>query len=239
MQALNEGYCTDIHLVHSFGGAVWPGVYSLLRCPRKLIAAQQWLIQLAASAASDGLIPQGGLLYSKLIMESISVWGPLVYAVCICCYTVVCSGIDSWGTKNFNKCCCRQNFSVEDAEFFAKGSGSGNEPLRGYVLSFVVGLGCCLVGQLDVIAPIISNFFMISYAATNYACFAASMSESPGWRKRFKYYNKWLSLFGAILCVVTMFLMDWANSLVSGCWNLHFHLLTELQRIGAPGSRRT
>ena len=46
--------------------------------------------------------------------------------------------------------------------YFAKGSGKGNEPLRGYVLSFAVGLGCCLIGQLNVVAPIISNFFMIS-----------------------------------------------------------------------------
>ena len=43
---------------------------------------------------------------------------------------------------------------------------------------------------------------MISYAMTNYACFAASMSKAPGWRPSFKYYNKWLSLFGSLLCIV-------------------------------------
>lgn len=52
-------------------------------------------------------------------------------------------------------------------------------------------------------------------AFTNYACFAASMSQSPSWRPSFKYYNAWLSLAGAVLCVVAMFAMDWINSLVS------------------------
>ena len=72
----------------------------------------------------------------------------------------------------------------------------------------IVAAECCLTlaahlaGELDLIAPLISNFFMISYAMTNYACFAASMSKAPGWRPSFKYYNKWLSLFGSLLCIV-------------------------------------
>lgn len=41
------------------------------------------------------------------------------------------------------------------------------------------------------------------------------MSRSPSWRPSFKYYNAWLSLAGAVLCVVAMFAMDWVNSLVS------------------------
>ena len=34
-----------------------------------------------------------------------------------------------------------------------------------------------MIGNLDVIAPLISNFFMISYALVNYACFSASNSN--------------------------------------------------------------
>ena len=74
--------------------------------------------------------------------------------------------------------------------FFAKGSGKTNEPRRGYVLTFVIGIAFSLVGKLDLIAPIISNFFMIAYAVTNYACFMAAHGASPGWRPSFKYaYN--------------------------------------------------
>jgi hypothetical protein len=42
----------------------------------------------------------------------------------------------------------------------------------------------------------------------NYSCFYSSISRSPGWRPTFKYYSPWISLFGAIMCVVCMFLTD-------------------------------
>ena len=207
------------------------------RCPTE--AGPAW----AASAVSEGVIPRGGLLYSKLIMESISVWGPLVYAGVFAATLSSALASIVGAPRILQSVAADKIFPWKTLNFFAKGSGAGNEPLRGYVLSFFVGLGCCLIGQLDVIAPIISNFFMISYAATNYACFAASMSQSPGWRPSFKYYNKWLSLFGAILCVVTMFLMDWANSLVSGgvgiCIFVYLQNLDPETHWGPAGEART
>lgn len=40
----------------------------------------------------------------------------------------------------------------------------------------------------------------------------------PGWRPAFRYYNKWLSLGGAILCIVVMFIINWVTALVTfGC----------------------
>jgi len=43
----------------------------------------------------------------------------------------------------------------------------------------------------------------------NLSVFHSSMTKSPGWRPSFKYYNKWISLLGAIVCVALMFLIDW------------------------------
>ena len=179
-------------------------------CPQ--VADADW----AANVVKEGNIPQGGLLYSKLIVESISVWGPLVY-VGVFAATLSSALASLVGAPRILQSLAGDGiFPWKALNFFAKGNGPSNEPLRGYVLTFFVGLGCCLIGQLDVVAPIISNFFMISYGITNYACFAATYSESPGWRPAFKYYNQWLSLFGAVLCLVVMFLMDWVNSLLSG-----------------------
>lgn len=36
-----------------------------------------------------------------------------------------------------------------------------------------------------------------------------------GFRPSFKYYNMWLSLCGAVLCVAVMFVTSWYNALIT------------------------
>ncbi len=55
----------------------------------------------------------------------------------------------------------------------------------------------------------------MSYALVNFSCFDASLSKTPGWRPSFKYFNKWVSLFGAILCIGVMFLIQWYAALIT------------------------
>nr|XP_042902240.1 solute carrier family 12 member 1-like [Parasteatoda tepidariorum] len=69
--------------------------------------------------------------------------------------------------------------------------------------------------DLNAVAPIISNFFMAANGLINFSCFHASYVKSPGFRPGFRYYNKWLSLMGALLCVVIMFVMNWITALVT------------------------
>ncbi|XP_044787823.1 solute carrier family 12 member 3 isoform X5 [Bubalus bubalis] len=72
-----------------------------------------------------------------------------------------------------------------------------------------------LPAELNTIAPIISNFFLCSYALINFSCFHASITNSPGWRPSFRYYSKWAALFGAIISVVIMFLLTWWAALIA------------------------
>ena len=91
---------------------------------------------------------------------------------------------------------------------FFSGYGANQDPFRGYFLVFCISLGCILIGKLDLVATLLSNFFVAAYALINFSVFHASITKSPGWRPAFKYYNSWVSLIGAILCVAVMFLMD-------------------------------
>ena len=38
---------------------------------------------------------------------------------------------------------------------------------------------------------------------------------STGWRPGFKFYNKWVALFGAAICVAIMFIIRWYYALVT------------------------
>ncbi|XP_041440857.1 solute carrier family 12 member 3-like [Xenopus laevis] len=99
--------------------------------------------------------------------------------------------------------------------FFGKGYGKNNEPIRGYIVSFAIAIAFILIAELNTIAPIISNFFLCSYALINFSCFHASITNSPGWRPSFRYYSKWTSLFGAVVSVVIMFLLTWWAAIIA------------------------
>ncbi|XP_077041075.1 solute carrier family 12 member 3 isoform X2 [Agelaius phoeniceus] len=99
--------------------------------------------------------------------------------------------------------------------FFGKGYGRNSEPIRGYMLTYVIAVGFILIAELNAIAPIISNFFLCSYALINFSCFHASITNSPGWRPSFRYYSKWAALFGAAVSVVIMFLLTWWAALIA------------------------
>nr|XP_033797255.1 solute carrier family 12 member 3 isoform X2 [Geotrypetes seraphini] len=112
------------------------------------------------------------------------------------------------------QCLCKDNL-YPMIGFFGKGYGKNNEPIRGYLLTFIIAVAFILIAELNTIAPIISNFFLCSYALINFSCFHASITNSPGWRPSFKYYNKWASLFGAVVSVVIMFLLTWEAALIA------------------------
>nr|XP_036861097.1 solute carrier family 12 member 3 isoform X6 [Manis javanica] len=99
--------------------------------------------------------------------------------------------------------------------FFGKGYGKNKEPVRGYLLAYTIAVAFIIIAELNTIAPIISNFFLCSYALINFSCFHASITNSPGWRPSFRYYSKWAALFGAVISVVIMFLLTWWAALIA------------------------
>ncbi|KAJ8382496.1 hypothetical protein SKAU_G00032740 [Synaphobranchus kaupii] len=112
------------------------------------------------------------------------------------------------------QCLCRDNI-YPYIGFFAKGYGKNDEPLRAYILTYLIAVAFILIAQLNAIAPLISNFFLCSYALINFSCFHASITNSPGWRPSFRYYSRWTALFGAIVSVVLMFLLTWWAALIT------------------------
>uniref|UniRef100_A0A3Q2R2Y0 Solute carrier family 12 member 3 n=1 Tax=Fundulus heteroclitus TaxID=8078 RepID=A0A3Q2R2Y0_FUNHE len=99
--------------------------------------------------------------------------------------------------------------------FFGKGYGKNDEPLRAYLLTYIIAACFIIIAELNTIAPIISNFYLCSYSLINFSCFHASITNSPGWRPSFRFYSKWLSLLCAVVCVVIMFLLTWWAALIA------------------------
>nr|BAN42613.1 solute carrier family 12 member 3 [Carcharhinus leucas] len=112
------------------------------------------------------------------------------------------------------QCLCKDNL-YPGISVFGKGYGKNNEPIYSYLLTYAIAVCFILMAELNLIAPIISNFFLCSYALINFSCFHASVTNSPGWRPSFTCYSKWASLFGAVISVVIMFLLMWWAALIT------------------------
>ncbi|XP_055980376.1 solute carrier family 12 member 2 isoform X2 [Sorex fumeus] len=154
-----------------------------------------------------------GLMNNFQVMSMVSGFAPLISAG-IFSATLSSALASLVSAPKIFQALCKDNI-YPAFQMFAKGYGKNNEPLRGYILTFLIALGFILIAELNVIAPIISNFFLASYALINFSVFHASLAKSPGWRPAFKYYNMWISLLGAILCCVVMFVINWWAALLT------------------------
>ncbi|KAI7802868.1 solute carrier family 12 member 1 [Triplophysa rosa] len=154
-----------------------------------------------------------GLMNNFQVMTLVSGFGPLITAGTFS--ATLSSALASLvSAPKVFQALCKDNIYTA-LKFFAKGYGKNNEPIRGYVLTFLIAVAFILIAELNTIAPIISNFFLASYALINFSCFHASYAKSPGWRPAYKYYNMWLSLFGAVLCCAVMFVINWWAALLT------------------------
>lgn len=154
-----------------------------------------------------------GLHNSYSVMQLMSVWGPFIYAGCFAA-TLSTALTNLLSVPRLIQA-LGQDRIYPGLIYFSKGYGKHGEPYRGYVLTFFVAALFLLIANLNAVAPLISNFYLASYALINFCTFHAALIRPLGWRPTFRYYNTWLSLFGFITCVSIMFLIDWVTSLVT------------------------
>ncbi|EZA51905.1 bumetanide-sensitive sodium-(potassium)-chloride cotransporter isoform X2 [Ooceraea biroi] len=154
-----------------------------------------------------------GLHNSYSVMQLMSLWGPLIYAGCFAA-TLSTALTNLLSVPRLIQA-LGQDRIYPGLIYFSKGYGKSGEPYRGYVLTFLIAALFLLIANLNAVAPMITNFYLASYALINFCTFHAALIRPLGWRPSFKYYNTWLSLLGFILCVAIMFLIDWVTSLVT------------------------
>lgn len=61
--------------------------------------------------------------------------------------------------------------------------------LRALLLTMVICQCGILLGNVDILAPLLSMFFLMCYGFVNLACALQTLLKTPNWRPRFKYYH--------------------------------------------------
>ena len=108
-------------------------------------------------------------------------------------------------------------------------SGTRREPRIALVVSMVMAGGCLIVGDLNLIAPVISMFFLATYAMINLVAGIEAWSGNPSYRPKFKVHWS-LSFIGAIGCIVVMFLLNALATLVAAALMLLLYLFLLTRR---------
>lgn len=72
-----------------------------------------------------------------------------------------------------------------------------------------------ILGNVDLLAPLLSMFFLMCYGFVNLACAVQTLLRTPNWRPRFKFYHWSLSLIGLTLCISVMFMTSWYFALIA------------------------
>ncbi|XP_018012761.2 LOW QUALITY PROTEIN: solute carrier family 12 member 2-like, partial [Hyalella azteca] len=171
-----------------------------------------------------------GLMNNFQVMELVSAWGPLIYAGCFA--ATLSSAIASLvGAPRVLQALAKDRL-YPGIFMFSKGFGANNDPVNGYCLVFMLSLGCIMIGDLNAVSTLLSNFFLASYSLINFSCFHASIIKSPGWRPAFKYYNHYVSLAGGLMCLVVMFLIDYVTALITFLVTIGLYMFVSYRKPG-------
>jgi len=91
-------------------------------------------------------------------------------------------------------------------KIFSKGKGENNEPVNALFLVFIIAQAGVLIGDLDVIARVVSMFYLTAYGFINISYFLESWAN-PDFQPTFK-SKRWIGFIGFIACFGVMFKLD-------------------------------
>jgi len=115
---------------------------------------------------------------------------------------------------------------------FSQGVGTADNPRRAVLFSGAIAVATLALGNLNLVAAVVSMFFLISYGLLNYATFAEANAASPSFRPRFRYFHARWSLLGALGCLGAMLAIDPKAGAVAAA--ILFGIYQYLKRTAGP-----
>ncbi|XP_011485954.1 solute carrier family 12 member 6 isoform X2 [Oryzias latipes] len=94
-------------------------------------------------------------------------------------------------------------------------SKPNGEPTWALLLTALIAELGILIASLDMVAPILTMFFLMCYLFVNLACALQTLLRTPNWRPRFSYYHWTLSFLGMTICLALMFISSWYYAIVA------------------------
>lgn len=146
------------------------------------------------------------LINDPMIMRKISFWGD---AILIGVWgATLSSALGSiLGAPRILQALARDGILPKFLKWTGKGSSKDDSPRLGTLFTLAIVLVSVWFGDLNLIAPVLTMFFLTTYSVLNIAAGSEQFLKSPSFRPKFKVH--WaFSLLGAISCGGVMFLIN-------------------------------
>ena len=146
------------------------------------------------------------LINDPLVMRKISIWGD---AILLGVWgATLSSAVGSMlGAPRVLQALARDEVLPPSLRWLGKGSGPSDIPRVGTLLTAGVTLVTVYFGNLDLIAPVLTMFFLTTYAVLNIVAGVEGFLGSPSFRPTFRVHWS-LSILGALGCIGVMILIN-------------------------------
>ena len=196
------------------GMAAGVGLSGELRNPRRnipvgtLLATVVGMLIYGAVAYKLAMsAPPEDLVGEHLVMSRIALWGPIIPIGLAAASLSSALGAFLIAPRTLQALSLDRVFPAPVNRTFSRIHPRSREPNHATAISAVIALFFVVIGDVDVVAQIISMFFMVTYGSICLVSFLEHFAADPSYRPGFR--SRWyISLFGALMCVWIMFQMS-------------------------------
>ncbi len=164
-------------------------------------------IALAARAGSEQLIND------PMIMRRMAFWGDAIL-VGVWGATLSSAVGSIMGAPRVLQALARDGILSGPLRWLGKGSGEDDTPRMGTAVTLGIALVAVWFGDLNLIAPILTMFFLTTYGVLNVSAGLERALGSPSFRPRFR-VPWYLSALGAVGCITVMFLINAVATIIA------------------------
>ena len=191
------------------------GLSGDLRNPRKSIPRGTiWatltgmVVYVFIVAKLAGSAPAEALASDQLIMRQIARWGFMILIGLGCATLSSAIGSALVAPRTLQALAGDGIFPGSPSNrWLSRGIGNANDPRNATLVTGAIALVIVYLGDVNFVARLISMFFMVTYGALCAISFLEHFAARPSYRPSFR--SRWyLSLLGAIMCLLIMFQMD-------------------------------
>jgi len=185
--------------------------------------------KLAVSASSADLVND------QLIMRKIAIWGPIIPIGLAAATISSALGSIIVAPRILQALAQDKVFQLKQVNsFLGKERETDKEPFNSSLVTSVIALFFVIVGDVNIVAEIISMFFMVTYGSICMISFLHHFAGDPSYRPAFKSKGI-ISLVGAVACLYLMLKMNLTYSLLSLVVMTLFYLLISASNKNSKG----